>query len=218
MAHTPARFASVVLDVDSTLSGVEGIDWLASRRGPDVARRIAELTERAMNGEIPLEAVYGERLALIRPTRAEVRTLSQVYRDQIAQGAANAIARMQRAGVRIVLVSGGILQAIEPLAADLAAELRAVSLTWSPSGDYVGFDERSPLVRQSGKGVVARSLALPRPALGVGDGSTDVPMRNVVDEFAAFTGFVWREKVVEAATRAFETFDELAACVLEPAP
>ena len=30
-------FASVVLDVDSTVSGVEGIEWLASRRAPDVA-------------------------------------------------------------------------------------------------------------------------------------------------------------------------------------
>ena len=209
------RFASVVLDVDSTLSDVEGIDWLASLRGPEVAQRIAKLTERAMDGEMPLEAVYGERLAVIRPTRDEVRKLSQVYRDRIAQGAADAIARMQRAGVRIVLVSGGVRQAIEPLAADLATELRAVSLAWSPSGEYSGFDERSPLVRQSGKAVVARTLALPRPAIAVGDGSTDVPMRNVVDEFAAFTGFVWRDKVVEAASRAFQTFDELASCVLQ---
>ena len=59
------RFASVVLDVDSTLCGVEGIDWLAQRRGGDVARRVRELTDRAMNGEIPLDSVYGERLAML---------------------------------------------------------------------------------------------------------------------------------------------------------
>ena len=45
---TEMRFASVVLDVDSTLCGIEGIDFLAARRGPDVGERIAELTDRAM--------------------------------------------------------------------------------------------------------------------------------------------------------------------------
>jgi phosphoserine phosphatase len=44
------RFASVFLDVDSTLCGVEGIDFLAQRRGPDVAARVTEATERAMRG------------------------------------------------------------------------------------------------------------------------------------------------------------------------
>src|SRR5205085_3697398 len=59
---TVTRFASVVLDVDSTLCGIEGIDVLAMRRGPEVGRRIAEITDRAMRGEIALERVYGERL------------------------------------------------------------------------------------------------------------------------------------------------------------
>ena len=56
------RFNSVVLDVDSTLSGVEGIDWLAALRGPEVEAWSAALTARAMEGLIPIEAVYGERM------------------------------------------------------------------------------------------------------------------------------------------------------------
>ena len=39
-----ASFATVVLDVDSTLSGIEGIDWLAERRGPELAATIVALT------------------------------------------------------------------------------------------------------------------------------------------------------------------------------
>jgi len=54
------RFKSVVLDVDSTLSGVEGIDWLASLRGAEIEAWSAALTARAMEGAIPIEAVYGE--------------------------------------------------------------------------------------------------------------------------------------------------------------
>ena len=35
------RYRSVILDVDSTLCAIEGIDWLAAQRGPEVAARIA---------------------------------------------------------------------------------------------------------------------------------------------------------------------------------
>ena len=35
-------FRTIVLDVDSTLCGIEGIDWLAARRGHAIAERVAE--------------------------------------------------------------------------------------------------------------------------------------------------------------------------------
>ncbi|HEX7918943.1 MAG TPA: hypothetical protein VF454_06025, partial [Gemmatimonadales bacterium] len=60
-----ARFRTVVLDVDSTLTGIEGIDWLAARRDPGTAAQIAALTGRAMNGEVPIESLYGRRLDLV---------------------------------------------------------------------------------------------------------------------------------------------------------
>jgi phosphoserine phosphatase len=50
----------VIFDCDSTLSTIEGIDELArlSDSENEVAVRIAALTKRAMEGDIPLEAVY----------------------------------------------------------------------------------------------------------------------------------------------------------------
>ena len=86
MTRTP-RFASVILDVDSTVAGIEGIDWLAERRGADVAARVVAMTDQAMRGELALDAVYGERLALIRPTREEIDALAQAYRAAVAPGA-----------------------------------------------------------------------------------------------------------------------------------
>jgi phosphoserine phosphatase len=211
------RFASVVLDVDSTLSGVEGVDWLASLRGEEVARRSAQLTDRAMNGEIPIEAVYGERLALIRPTRDEMAALADVYRERIAPGAAAAVASMRAAGVRLILVSGGFRQAIAPVATELGfaeSDLFAVSVYWDGDGLYQGFEQASPLATQDGKLRVVRSLGLPRPTLAVGDGSTDLRMRDAVDEFAAFTGFARREAVVSAADREVTSYRDLAVLVM----
>lgn len=208
------RFASVVLDVDSTLCDVEGVDWLAQLRGKEVAQQSANLTERAMNGEIPIEAVYGERLALIRPTRDEVDALSNVYRETLAIDAAGVIEKLRTSGVRIILVSGGFSRAIDPVASDLHVELYAVDLYWNDAGEYVGFDTGSPLATQSGKLHLVRSLVLPRPTLAVGDGSTDAGMRPAVDEFAAFTLFARREAVVAAADRELKTYEELAQRVL----
>jgi phosphoserine phosphatase len=213
------HFRSVVLDVDSTLCGVEGVDWLAAQRGDDVARRTRALTERAMNGEIPLDAVYGERLGLISPTKSDIDALSRVYRETLATGAREAIAAMRAAGVRVVLVSGGLRQAIAPLAQELGVELHAVDVRFdsSPTGGgyaYTGFDHTSQLATQTGKLEVVRSLALERPALAVGDGATDLAMRDAVDHFAAFTGFVAREKVIEAAESRVASFSELRKLVL----
>ena len=211
------RFSSVVLDVDSTLATIEGIDWLAERRAPDVAAAIARLTERAMDGATPLDRVYGERLALVRPTAQEVAALGEAYVAALLPGAHDAVARLHGAGVRVVLVSGGVREAIAPLARRLGVanvSLHAVSLRWDDAGAYAGWDERSPLATADGKRLVVESLALPRPALGVGDGATDLAMRPAVDAFAAFTGVVRREPVAAAADHVVDSFDALATLVL----
>jgi phosphoserine phosphatase len=214
---TSTGFASVVIDVDSTLCGVEGIDWLAEQRGGDVGRRVAQLTDRAMRGEIALDAVYGERLAIVSPTLTEVRELARVYVATLAAGAADAVQQMRRARRRVVLVSGGLREAILPVAAQLGvapADLHAVSVRFGPDGRYSGYDTTSPLATADGKGRVVRSLDLPRRILAVGDGATDLAMRADVDAFAAFTGFVRREAVVAAADLELERFDQLVELAL----
>jgi phosphoserine phosphatase len=216
---TPAhpRYASVVLDVDSTLCGVEGVDWLAERRGPHVAAEVARLTERAMDGELALDTVYGERLAMIQPSAPEIAALALAYRRALAPGAPAAVARLVRHGVRVVLVSGGIREAILPIAAGLRlppADVHAVSLRFDATGAYAGFDIASPLATQRGKLEVVRALALPRPALAVGDGATDAAMRSAVDAFAAFTGFVRRPAVLIAADMELPSFAHLLEAVL----
>jgi phosphoserine phosphatase len=210
------RFASVVLDVDSTLSGIEGIDWLAALRGPEMAGRISALTDRAMRGEITLDSVYGERLRMIAPTRDEVSALGRRYVEALAPGAAETIARLRKAGVSIALVSGGLREAIVPLATlvGAAGALRAVSIRFDERGNYAGFDDRSPLATQRGKAQVVRELALGAPVLGVGDGATDLAMKPAVSAFGAYIGFARREPVVRGADHIIESFAQLEALVL----
>ncbi|CAN5536952.1 hypothetical protein BH09GEM1_BH09GEM1_01380 [soil metagenome] len=211
-------FASVILDVDSTLCGIEGIDWLAARRGADVEREVTLLTDRAMRGEIPLDSVYGERLALVRPGLVDILALTDAYIASIAYGAKRAIGRLQDEGRRVVLVSGGLREAILPVASLVgipSRDVHAVSVMLDARDAYGGFESDSPLATAEGKRSVATRLGLPRSVLAVGDGATDLAIRPAVDAFAAFVGFVRRDAVVSGADEVLESFDQLLELVLE---
>ena len=213
-----SRFKSVVLDVDSTLSGVEGIDWLASLRGAEVEAWSGSLTARAMEGLIPIEAVYGERMGIVKPTLSEIQELSAVYIERVAPGAREALAELREHDVELVMVSGGLREAILPLAKELGIReqrVHAVSVFFDSDGRYSGFDEHSQMTRQNGKRAAVKEMALKGPVLAVGDGMTDCEIRPVVDGFAAFTGFMKRDPVVERADYVLEHFDQLRALVLE---
>lgn len=210
-------YASVVLDVDSTLCGIEGIDWLADRRGRDIGVRVAELTDRAMRGEVALDAVYGERLTLVDPTRDDVGALATAYVAALAPGAARGLQTLREAGRRVVLVSGGVREALVPVATSLgipADDVHAVSVRFARDGTYAGHDSSSPLATATGKRSLVASLALPRRILAVGDGATDLAMRPAVDAFAAFTGFVRRDAIVHEADLVINSFDQLIDLVL----
>ena len=170
--------------------------------------------------------MYGERLALVRPTRAEVAELARAYVSGVVTGALEAVAALQKARVRLAVLSGGVREAVVPFAASLgidAREVHAVSLQFAPDGGYAGFDTASPLTRSGGKAAVVRALGLPRPLLAVGDGNTNAELKTdttaargggAVDAFAAFVGIARREPVVALADFVIERFAELPALVL----
>jgi phosphoserine phosphatase len=213
----PPRYASVILDVDSTLCGVEGVDWLAARRDDATAAQSASLTALAMAGEIPLESIYAERLDRIRPDAEDLGALAEAYREAIATGAAEAVRSLRTAGVTIHLVSGGLRQAILPLSRDLGfleTEVHAVPVILDSSGHYIDFDRTSPLWRAAGKCEVVTALGLPEPRLAVGDGISDAALRKVTEGFAVFTGFVRRQSVLALAQHECGSFTDLVDLVL----
>ena len=212
------RFNSVIFDVDSTLSAVEGIDWLAAQRGPEIEAWSAGLTERAMEGEIPIEAVYGERMRIVKPTLPEIQQLGKVYIERMATHAAETIAELRANDVEVIMVSGGLREAILPLARELgvnAENVYAVSVFFDQDGAYAGFDDASLLTRQSGKRTIVGQMDLKGPILAVGDGMTDCEIKSVVQGFAAFVGFMRREAVIERADYVVENFDQLKDLILE---
>ena len=194
-----SAFRTVILDCDSTLSSIEGIDELAAAH----AAEVASLTDAAMRGELRLEEVYGRRLALVRPTRPALDALGALYVERLVPDAREVVRALQEGGIAVRILSGGLLPAVLAVARELGVDdshVAAVDVAFDDAGGYAGFDERSPLARAGGKAeVIAAWSGLPRPSMLVGDGKTDLEARDAVDSFVAFAGVVAREPVMAGA-------------------
>ncbi len=174
-----------------------------------------------MRGEIAVEEVYAERLNAVRPSYEEIMELGRAYVNCIEPEVVESLAKLTNAGIRVVLVTGGIREAILPLAQAIGlpeSAVNAVSVHFGESGEYGGFEDQSPLTRNGGKVEVVQSLGLERPTLGVGDGITDLELRTAdppaVDAFVAYAGVVSRDAVVTGADYVIKSFDELPGLVL----
>lgn len=205
-------FTHVFFDCDGTLTRVEGIVELARMRGR--AEEVDALTQSAMEGKTPLEEVYNRRLAMISPTREEVLRLAEVYRKNAIPDARPTVKALQRCGLEVHILSGGLLEAVRRFGHWLgvpASRIHAVPLrytpfvgTWWQSGSDPGGvalqASESPLAGQEGKPALLRELIRPGwRTLLVGDGATDLKAREAVTLFAAYMGVFRRPRVLEEA-------------------
>lgn len=194
-------FEVVFFDCDSTLSAIEGIDALAMRAG--VSAEIASLTQEAMDGRLPLEAVYGARLARTRPGREAVEWLAEHYVEMLVPGAREVVATLTALGKEVHIVSGGIRQAVLGLAEAVgvpAARVHAVDLHWDEAERYLDYDRDSPLARAGGKAAVCAGVLRDGAAAAlVGDGVTDLEAAAAGVYVIGFGGVARRELMARKA-------------------
>jgi phosphoserine phosphatase len=86
----------LIADMDSTMIRQECIDELADEAG--VGARVADITARAMNGELDFEGALRERVGLLKGLPAEV--IGQVLQDRITLMPGGPVLRLCRAGSR----------------------------------------------------------------------------------------------------------------------
>ena len=203
-------YAVTLFDCDSTLSAVEGIDELADEH--EHRDQIANLTEQAMDGELPLEEVYGRRLSLVKPTRGDLRAVTTRYKSHAVPGAREVIAALAATETETWIVSGGLLEPVTEFATWLGVppdRVRAVGAHFDPlDGEwwngstqprYTDHD-RSELTTSDGKAeIIRRSVTSPGRRLLVGDGVSDLAAADEVDLFVAYAGVAARPAVVDAA-------------------
>ena len=189
----------VCFDCDSTLTAIEGIDWLAERAG--AAREVEALTRRAMDGEVPLESVYAERLAVVRPEPDDLAALAQAYAAHAVEDARETLAALAAAGFEPWIVSGGLLEAVEPFGTWLGinpGRVLAVPVRWSEADRWVATAAHA-LASTGGKRLALARLAQDAAVTLVGDGASDAAAKAEVDRLIGFGGVVRHERMREAA-------------------
>jgi phosphoserine phosphatase len=193
----------VVFDCDSTLSSIEGIDELARLAGSEVFRQVEDMTRRAMEGEIPLEEVFRRRLELISPNEGQMAEIGRMYLQTVEPEAVATLALLRSEGWTPMIVSGGLVPAIRPLADFLGiSEVWAVPVHFDHAGSYAGFDADFPAARSGGKPVLMQDIRRayrPEKLVMVGDGVSDLETKPEVDLFVGFGRYADRSAVRKGA-------------------
>ena len=112
------------MDVDSTLIQDEVIELLADEAG--VRAEVAEITDRAMRGEIDFEQSLRERVSMLKGLPESVFDRVQ-ERIRLSDGARTLISAVHASGGRVGAVSGGFNQILTPLASKLNLDYYAAN-------------------------------------------------------------------------------------------
>ncbi|HWK36748.1 phosphoserine phosphatase SerB [Sphingomonas sp.] len=170
--------ALLVADMDSTMITVECIDELADYAG--IKPQIAEVTERAMRGELDFAQALDARVALIEGLEESAIDRCLAERVRIMPGAKALVRTMRARGALTVLVSGGFTRFADPVAAEIGFDRAIANRLVIVEGRLDGTVGR-PIVDSSTKeatlleAVAERGLAL-EATLAVGDGANDLTM------------------------------------------
>jgi phosphoserine phosphatase len=183
----------IAFDMDSTLINIECIDEIADAVGRKA--EVATITEAAMRGEITdFKDSLRRRVALLKGVT--VADLEAVKRErlQLNPGAAELVAACKKAGMKVLLVSGGFTWF-----ADHVQQLLGIDYTRSnvleiehgvltgrlvnqPWGDICDGAEKQRMLQQT----CAQLGITPQQAIAMGDGANDLPMMGAAGLSVAY--------------------------------
>ena len=190
------RKRMLLADMDSTMIGQECIDELADEAG--VGPRVADITLRAMNGELDFEAALRERVGLLKGLPESV--IDKVLSERITYtpGGRALIATMKAGGGHAALVSGGFLSFTRAVSAHLGFDETRANTLLVADGHLTG-EVAEPILGREAKvraleEITARLGITIADVIAVGDGANDLGMLH-----RAGTGVALHAKPVVAA-------------------
>lgn len=177
----------VVLDCDSTLIQDEVIELIADAAG--TRELVADITERAMRGELDFSESLRERVATLAGTPVGVFA-ETVERVRVTPGVPDLIAAVHEIGGKVGVVSGGFHEVLDPLAESLHVDVWRANrlevedgvLTGRVLGEIVDAERKARSLREWAD---TFSVA-PSATIAIGDGANDLRMMSIAGLSVAF--------------------------------
>lgn len=199
----------LISDMDSTMITVECIDELAWYAG--IKDQIAEITERAMQGELDFEQALRGRVALLEGLNISAIDKCLAEKVKLMPGAQTLVRTMARRGARTILVSGGFTRFADPVGEEIGFERMVANildekdgqLTGRLSGSIVDAARKAEIL-ENAAGQYGLSLG---ECLAVGDGANDIPM---IEKAGLGVAFHAKPKAAMAADAAIR-YNDLTA-------
>jgi len=169
-------FRLLVMDMDSTLITIETIDELADLVGRKA--EVAAVTAQAMRGEIEYDESLRRRVAVLKGLPESA--LDQLYTERVklSPGAERMIEGVKKAGLKILLVSGGFTHVTERLKTRLGLDYVRSNTLVVKDGKFTG-ELEGRIVNADGKREALLSArdeigATREQIVAIGDGANDL--------------------------------------------
>ena len=172
------RKKMLLADMDSTILQIETLDEIGQAIGK--AREIAEITEKAMNGDIDFETALRNRVKLLAGLNINQLIEFALEKLVITQGASTLVKTMRANGAATALVSGGFTVITEIIREKLNFDL-SYGNTLVVDSSIVTGNLKPPIIDGVAKATILdkeceKSEISKHDTLAVGDGANDIPM------------------------------------------
>ncbi len=221
MPHAPTTFA---FDFDSTLIKVETLDALVDMslaaatedQRAKVMTEFKRITDAGMNGELSMQESLKLRLQAAKLSRDHVAQFAQDAVMYITPTMDSLVQDLQGKFQQIIIISGGMTEAILPVASALgiaSKDVYANTPIYDNEGIIVGMEEH-PLATSDGKSVLIKQLKTEGKigtTVMIGDGMTDAMawLEGGADYFVGFGIHALRKKVEQVAPHFFTDMESL---------
>ena len=188
-----SHFKLIAFDMDSTLINIECIDEIADAVG--LKAEVAAITEATMRGEIAdFKTSLRRRVALLKGVSIQDMERAYTERLQLNLGAVELVTACKKAGMKVLLVSGGFTffanRVVQRLSIDYAKsnELEIdkgvltgglINQSWGDICD--GEEKRKTLLKTCALLGIA-----PSQSIAMGDGANDLPMMGAAGLSVAY--------------------------------
>ena len=188
-----ADFKLIAFDMDSTLINIECVDEIADAVGRKA--EVAAITEATMRGEVAdFKESLRRRVALLKGV--SLASMEQVYQERLRlnPGAAELVAACKKAGMKVLLVSGGFTYFSDRVRDRLGIDYTRANVLEAqdgiltgrmvdqPWGDICDGEEKRKTLLET----CSRLGIAPAQAIAMGDGANDLPMMGVAGLSVAY--------------------------------